>query len=197
MAKPGFERRSARFQILFSFSSSARIWVSSLPVILKETLLLSSAYRTMTMFPPLVTDFFWFRLVTGVFLGTQVSLHGGGEVGGCQWIFTPILGPLGGQIPACRPHPEPSGIFRWSPRRLLRTTQALQEASVWVSDSGDLTSPRLSLCDVSTKARRGIKMHLIKITFQVQGTKSRQITGQGRLAPSFCKCLERAVFDTE
>lgn len=33
-------------------------------------------------------------------------------------------------------------------------------------------------------------MHLIKRTFQVQETKSRQIIGQGELATSFHRCLD-------
>lgn len=164
-----------------------------MPVIFKETLPLSSVYRTMTMLSPPVTDFFWLPLVTGVLLVTQVFLHTAGTGAGRQVSESsfPSLCPWEVKF-------SPGALVH-SPRASF--TAALGgfsapvkpwEASVFFSDSGDLPFPRPSFCGVSTKDRRGIKMHLIKRTFQVQGTKSRQIAGQGRRGTSFCRCPERA-----
>lgn len=188
-AEPGFKFKSARFQILFPFSSTTLTWVSFLPAIFKEKLLLSSTYGTMTMLLPLVVRFFGLRLVTSVLLRTQVFLPTVVHVGEpsfpslCPWerkfsssavIQIPqasFAGVLGGSSTPLKPPKRPQSE--------LVTLEAPPP-------------PRLSLYGVSTKERRGIKMHLIKITFQVQGTKSRQIPGQGRLTTSFCRCLERA-----
>lgn len=159
-----------------------------MPVIFKETLLLSSAHRTMTLLPPPALASSWLRWGTRVLLVTQVfprSWRGPGRH--VSEPSFPTLCPWEATF-----SPGAPVVFSCSPRWVLSAPEAPEgPPPVFFRDSGDLPSRRPSFCGVFTKDRRGLNRHLM--IFQVPGTKSRQTAGQ---APAFADVQKEPTFDT-
>lgn len=165
--KPGFKFGSARFQILFL----------SPPPFWSGLVLCQSFLRKYACCPPLKGKWLHFHAGWWLSFGSDWHPQYSWVPGSSFWrsMFIPILVPWGGEVlPAALTWipqasfvgmPGGSSVPPKPPRRPQSELLTLEAPP----------PPRPSVCSVSTKEKRGIKMHLIKITSQVQGTKSRQI----------------------